>query len=263
MQILQRMIREQVVRLVGDESEAPATWAGPGLFPPHAVCRTVHGDFTTMLTGGVAALAGVWDHSNFRQDTTGRLKRTAQFLAGTTYGSAGEAERLIARIRAIHDHVHGVLPDGTPYSANDPALLTWVHIAGVRSFLEAYLRHGRAHLSPRDQDRYYAETSLIAYRLGATSVPETRRAVEEYLAEMRPQLRVDARTREVARVLMRQRAPSAGLAPFRDVVMQSAVGLLPPWAARMHGLHVPELRRPALDLSIRGFGALTRWALQG
>ncbi len=35
----------------------------------------------------------------------------------------------------------GTLPDGTPYSANDPDLLTWVHVAEVASFLAAHRRY--------------------------------------------------------------------------------------------------------------------------
>src|SRR5581483_6117763 len=83
----------------------------PGLFGPDSAAWQVHSDFTAMLTGGVAALllqmlhplplAGVWDHSNFQADMLGRLRRTAQFVAGTTFGSRADAERLIARVKQI------------------------------------------------------------------------------------------------------------------------------------------------------------------
>ena len=86
-----------------------------------------------MMIGGIASLmlqmlypavlAGVWDHSHFRQDMHGRLRRTARFIAATTYGGPEEAAGLIARINAIHARVQGRLPDGTPYSAQDPALV--------------------------------------------------------------------------------------------------------------------------------------------
>src|SRR3546814_5290853 len=70
-----------------------------------------------------------------------RLRRTAQFISGTTYGSREQALALISRVKAIHDHVHGQLPDGTPYSAHDPDLLTWVHVTEVTSFLHSYVRY--------------------------------------------------------------------------------------------------------------------------
>jgi uncharacterized protein (DUF2236 family) len=124
-----------------------------------------------MLIGGITALllqmlhpkalAGVWDHSGFRDDMIGRLNQTARYIAGTTYGSTAEAEKLLDRVKAVHDRVHGTLPDGSSYSANDPHLLTWVHVAEVGSFLEAYLRYCEPGLSPSDQDRYFSEV-LIA-----------------------------------------------------------------------------------------------------
>src|SRR6202000_2673014 len=87
------------------------------------------------------ALAGVWDHSDFRRDMSGRLKRTARFIAGTTYGDRAEAQEFIDRVRNVHARVVGTLDDGTPYAADDPDLLTWVHVAEVSSFLAAYLRY--------------------------------------------------------------------------------------------------------------------------
>jgi uncharacterized protein (DUF2236 family) len=123
----------------------------PGLFGPDAVCWKVHADFTSMMTGGVSALllqalhpvalAGVWDHSTFRTDILGRLRRTATFIAGTTYGNKHDALALIERVKQIHLSVTGTAPDGRPYRASDPELLTWVHVAEVSSFLKAHLRY--------------------------------------------------------------------------------------------------------------------------
>src|SRR3546814_10934185 len=104
-----------------------------------------------MLHPGV--LSGVCDHSNFRSDMLGRLRRTAQFISGTTYGSREQALALISRVKAIHDHVHGQLPDGTPYSAHDPDLLTWVHVTEVTSFLHSYVRYRDPWLSKRSEER--------------------------------------------------------------------------------------------------------------
>ena len=98
------------------------------------------------------------------RDRLGRLRRTAQFISLTTFGSTVAAEDAIARVRRIHDQVSGTLPDGTAYDANDPALLTWVHVAEVDSFLRAYVRYREPRLSGADQDRYLAETATIARR---------------------------------------------------------------------------------------------------
>jgi uncharacterized protein (DUF2236 family) len=121
-------------------------------------------------------LAGVWDHSNFRQDLLGRLRRTGQFISGTTYGSRADAEWLIEKVKTIHLKVTGNAADGRPYAASDPALLTWVHVAEVHSFLQAHLRYRNPHLSAADQDRYYAEIALIADRASKLPLICTRSA---------------------------------------------------------------------------------------
>lgn len=272
---LRDAIASQVFRLVGRrEGDTPflVSTADAGFFGPESACWRVHGDFTSMMIGGVAALllqmlhpralAGVWDHSNFREDMTGRLRRTARFIAGTTYGSTSEALALIAHVQVIHDRVHGTLPDGTPYSANDPDLLTWIHVAEVSAFLAAYLRYRDPDFPPADQDRYFAETALIAERLGATQVPKSRSAVEAYLREIRPQLRHDHRTQEVARALLHQRSPNPATEPFLKLTFQAAQDLLPDWAAEMHGFRVAPVSRPAVRAAARGLGVVLRWALQ-
>lgn len=243
----------------------------PGLFGPDSLTWRVHGDFTAMMAGGIAslliqmlhpaALAGVWDHSNFRRDMTGRLKRTAQFISGTTYGSTATAEALIARVRRIHDRVQGLLADGTPYSANDPDLLTWVHVAEVSSFLAAHRRYREPGMSDADADRYLAEMAQVARRLGAVDVPVTVSGVESYFTAVRPTLRVDARTRSVARALIAQQPHSLALAPMQALMMEGGIALLPPWAARLHGLERPGGARPAIRAGMAGVGSLLRWAL--
>ena len=207
------------------------------------------------------ALAGVWDHSDFRRDRLGRLRRTAQFIAVTTFGSTAAADGVIAKVRSIHDHVSGVLPDGTPYDANDPALLTWVHVAEVDSFLRAYVRYREPGLSGVDQDRYFSEVATIARRLGATNVPETRRDVEAYYRAVRRDLRFDARTREVAEALLAS-GPDALTNSGLTIIAPAGLELLPPWAATMHGRSPSTFARPAIRFGARNMSNVLRWALQ-
>jgi uncharacterized protein (DUF2236 family) len=217
---LRRAIAAEVVALFNDRAsgERPVTRRGDGLFGPQSVAWRVHGDVLSMMVGGVSglllqmleprALAGVWDHSNFRADMHGRLRRTARFIALTTYGGCAEAEQAIARVNAIHAKVAGTLPDGRAYDARDPALLAWVHVTGASSFLEAWLRYVEPGMSAADQDRYFAETAEVARRLGAAPVPESRAGAAALIAAMRPRLGVDERTREVARLVLDPPAPS-------------------------------------------------------
>lgn len=242
-----------------------------GLFGPDSACWKVHGDLAGMMVGGITALllqmlhpgalAGVWDHSNFRQDMQGRLKRTARFIAGTTYGDRAEAQEFIERVLAIHARVAGTLPDGTPYSANDPDLLTWVHVAEVSSFLAGYLRYVDPAFPPAEQDRYYRETAEIARRLGATDIPQSRAEVAAYFGAMRPKLRYDHRTREVARVLLSERPASPAAAPAMGFAFDAAKDLLPDWAAEMHGFRLSPPRRAAARVGVKALGRTLRWAL--
>lgn len=271
---LRQMIHAQVLALVGSgssELDLDAPKGDPGLFGPESMVWKVHADFSTMMIGGLAsllmqmlhpgALAGVWDHSNFRQDMRGRLRRTAQFIAGTSYGGLAEAERLIARVRAIHDRVTGTLPDGTPYSANDPGLLTWVHVAEVSCFLAAYRRYRDPAMPGAAQDQYYAEVAEIARRLGASDVPTDRRTVEAYLRSMRPALRCDARTQAVTAALLGNPSPNLLAGTFGTVTKEAAIDVLPAWAAAMHGFGPAASQRHLVRAGAGGIGAVLRWAL--
>jgi uncharacterized protein (DUF2236 family) len=242
-----------------------------GLFGPGSACWKVHGDFTSMMVGGITALlmqmlhpgalAGVWDHSNFRHDMSGRLKRTAHFIAGTTYGDRAEAQAYIDKVRSIHAKVAGTLPDGTPYKADDPDLLTWVHVAEVSAFLAAYMRCRDPAFPVQEQDRYFRETAEIARRLGADGVPQSRAEIDAYFRAQRPNLRYDHRTREVAQALLSQSAPSPAAGPAMALAFDAAKDLLPDWAARMHGFRLSPPRRAVARAGIQALGRTIRWAL--
>jgi uncharacterized protein (DUF2236 family) len=245
----------------------------PGLFGPDSAAWQVHGDFTSMLIGGVAALmlqmlhplalAGVWDHSNFQSDMLGRLRRTAQFIAGTTFGARDDAERLIARVRQIHLGVTGTGRDGRRYAASDPDLLTWVHAAEVSCFLRAYLRYRNPDFSLADQDRYYAEIARVAEALGAREVPHSRAAMDEYLMTMRPQLQCDERTRKTLTLILNAPAPNALALPWTRLMMHAGVDLLPRHAQDMLGIRA---RSPAagwlLHRSVWLGARPIRWAVR-
>lgn len=271
MDVLRHAIRDQVRGLVGSRGGRLPVRPEDSVYPPGSACRKVHGDFTSMMVGGVSALlmqmlhpaavAGVWDHSNFRGDVLGRLKRTAQFISATTFGSVEEANAAIEQVRAIHDRVHGTLPDGTFYSANDPEVLTFVHVAGASSFLRAYRLYRNPSFDRASQDLYYKEAAEVAIKLGAQRVPLSVREVETYFDRIRPALRVDDRTNKIRRAILEQKPPSLAMAPFQKIALTAGVDLLPDWAAKMHGLRPAGLGRPALRASTKSVGALVRWAL--
>src|SRR4051794_6105406 len=167
---VRRALVRQVRKTFNDRSkgEEPVPASDEALFPPGSVIRRVHGDVTSMMVGGIAALltqmlhpkalAGVWDHSDVHADMAGRLRRTARFIAVTTLGHRDKAEAAIARVRAIHEQVAGTLPDGSDYRATDPRLLAWVHVAGAINFLDGWRRYAEPRMSRADQDTYLAQS---------------------------------------------------------------------------------------------------------
>lgn len=243
------------------------------LFPRGSIIWRVHGDVTTMMVGGVsalllqmlhpAALAGIWDHSNFRTDMLGRLRRTARFIAVTTYAERTDALAIIERVKEVHSHVQGTLADGTPYSANDPHLLAWVHVTEALCFLDAWIRYGDPGMSVADQDSYFVQFAPIARMLGAAPVPLSRAEAEALIERMRPDLRADARTHEVAHMVLHQKAPSPAITPVQNLIMEAAVDLLPPWAKSLHGLSGSRLPAPLVRASIFGIAGTLRWAFAG
>ncbi|SNS65414.1 Uncharacterized conserved protein, DUF2236 family [Geodermatophilus saharensis] len=193
-------------RVSGDPTGAP-DWVrdiarvgtGPGWFEPDGVVWRVHGDLST-LVGGVAALlgqaahplalAGVQQHSAYREDPWKRLAGTARWLVVTTFGSAELAEREAARVRGMHGSVRGRVR-GRPYSASDPQLLRWVHLAFTDAFLAAQQAVGRdlaARFGRSWPDAYVADWARSAEQLGATDLPRSAAELADALAAYRPQL---------------------------------------------------------------------------
>jgi uncharacterized protein (DUF2236 family) len=194
-------------RVSGDPTGAPA-WVrdialvgeGPGWFEPDGVVWRVHGDLAT-LVGGVAALmgqaahplalAGVEQHSAYREDPWRRLAGTARWLVVSTFGSAELAAREAARVRRLHARVRGTAPDGRPYSAEDPALQRWVHLAFTDAFLAAQRGVGSdltARFGRRWPDAYVRQWARSARELGATDLPGSEAELAEALAAAVPEL---------------------------------------------------------------------------
>ena len=244
----------------------------PGLFGPDSVTWRVHSDFPGMLAGGLCALMrqplhplgrrGVWDPSHFRPDLVGRLRRTTNFVAGTTYASRPEAQKLIDRVAGIHGQVRGSMPDGRTYRADDPALLTGVHVTETYGFLEGSRRYSPPTRPDGAADAYYGEVRRVAEALGAREVPGSEAEVAAFFARVQGELRLDERSREVLRVLARIRlpVPMAGLS--RDLFLGAGTALLPDWAVRTLELGRLERARAAVaSRTLRTIAPLFRVAL--
>lgn len=235
-----------------------ATDTDPGLFGPDSVTWRVHADPAMALAGLRAlllqavhplAMAGVAEHSTFREDPWGRLFRTADYVATTTYGTTRDAQRAGAKVRGIHGSLAGVEPEsGLAYRVADPELLRWVHCCEAESFLSTAVRAG-LRLSGAEQDRYYAEQTRQAALVGVdpATVPATVASMEAYFDAMRTQVRVTARAREAARFILFPPMPlkAAAARPAWASLAGTGFGLLPRWARRAY--RFPGL--PTTDLT--------------
>ena len=228
----------------GDPESRPE-WVGrladgddAGYFPPSSAVWAVHSSTTTIVAGVRAllmqalhpgALAGVWDHSRFREDPLGRLAGTIRWIFTVTYGSTGAARAASAWVSRMHESVSGEFTDGhgvaRNYSAADPELLRWVHIAFMDAFLSANQRYGRQ----VDGDAYVREWAQAGRLMGVAAPPESEAAMRTELREWhrRGELRADARVREVLAFIRNPPLPGSQLKGYR-VIFSAAVDSLEP-----------------------------------
>ena len=255
-----RTVVRAAVRAAGTTGDgAPATAAelvdvtspDPGLFGPTSAAWRVHvdaamaiGGFRSLLLQALhpAVMAGVAQHSTFRDDPFGRLERTSRFVIATVYGTTADAERAARTVRRVHRRVRGTTADGTPYDAADPELVAFVHATEVSSFLAANRAYGRDRLRPAEADAYCVEMARVAALLGATDIPDTASGTDRWLADRRPDLRLTADGRATVRFLLNPPLPLLAR-PAHAAVASAAVGLLPFWAQAM--LRLPAL--PPID----------------
>jgi len=231
------------------ERAVPVDPQDDGLFGPRSIVWRVNRDRCFPLAGMRSlmiqalhplAMAGVDQHSTWRRDPFGRLAATSSYLLTTTYGDTAAALAAAAWVRKIHVHVRGVDPEtGLAYSAEDPALLLWVHAGMVDSVIDVVQRYGRV-LDALDADRYVSEMVRFAEIVGvpATRVPTTVASLRAYLESVELRQATPAAKDAISVVL----EPPDLDAEMRDLwhdLGQVAVGTLPAWARDMYGFAAP------------------------
>lgn len=274
--MLRRAIGETLrSRVAGPDADekAAAIWDSPGerWHSPDSVIWHVNGD-AAMYAGGIrslllqalhpAAMAGVAGHSGYRSDPWGRLQRTSEFLALTTYGPIPDAEKLIDKIKNIHERVRGKTDDGTSYRASDPHLLEWVHLAETESFLTGFHQFGDRKLTQAEADDYVAEAAPVGELLGAIDLPRTEAELHAALEKYRPELRASEPALDTVAFLVKTPPVPWIARPGYWMLVAGAITTLPMWARR-------ELKLPAnkwFDVILgRPLGifatAVVRWAL--
>lgn len=224
-----------------------------GYHLPGSAVWEVHGSMTPIV-GGIrallmqalhpGALAGIHEHSDFRADPLSRLARTIRWIFTVTYGSTGAAEQASARIRRLHEPVQGSFRDREGslklYSANDPELARWVHVAFVDAFLTAHKIWGGK--MPGGPDAYVREWAQAGRLMGVQDPPvteaEMKQQLDRYYSE--GELLADSRLAETVGFI-RNPPLHPLLRPGYRIIFAGAVYSLEPKYRHMLGLELPRL----------------------
>ncbi len=229
----------------------------PGLCGPDSVSWRVIGD-VSVFVGGIRALfvqaahpevvAGVDDHSRYRDDPLGRLSRTSFFVTSATFGAMPEVHEAVEMVNTAHQGVSGTSHRGRPYSASTAEYSAWVHNTLTDSFLEAYRRYG-GRLSEAEADRFVVEQSRIGAMLGASPLPDTAADLRAWITS-HPDLEPSPGMRAAVGFLRRFPMPPAQRIGYR-VLMNGAVATIPPELNEVLGLTPrPGTRTGCLGLTL-------------
>jgi uncharacterized protein (DUF2236 family) len=252
--------RDEIKKTFSGNADAPPEWSlrlaegdDAGYHLPGSAVWAVHGSMSPIV-GGIrtllmqslhpGALAGVHEHSNFREDPLRRLANTIRWIFTVTYGSTAAADEASRRVRHLHEPVQGSYRDNDDvareYSANDPRLAAWIHIAFTDGFLAAHKIWGGP--IPGGEDAYVREWAQAGRLMGVEDPPVTEKQMRRQLDAWYEQgeLRADSRVKETVEFI--RHAPLHPLLrPGYRVLFAAAVYSLEPRYRRMLGLSVPRL----------------------
>lgn len=223
----------------------------PALMPADGVSWQVFANPVALFVGGAAAVllelsepsvrSGVWDHTSFRRDPVTRMRRTGFAAMMAVYGPRSAAEKLIAHVVRMHDHVHGTTPGGLPYRANDPRLLDWVHATATFGFTQAYHHYVRP-LSAADKDAAFTEALASAALYGAHGAPRSWAAWEALLAASAPGLEGSGILDDFLRIMADAPVLPAPVRALQRMLVRAAVHITPEPVRSLPQLHGRGLR---------------------
>jgi uncharacterized protein (DUF2236 family) len=246
----------------------------PGLIGPDSISWELNADLASVAQAGLPAIvleilhpsvvAGVQDLSNYRQDPLQRARATLGYVLATTFGNTAAATALIDHVRHVHGYVSGTRPDGVPYDALDPELLTWVHTCIPWMIMRTF-EHTKRTLTSEERDRYLSEQALIGRMGGGVAVPATVAELDDYVADMRPKLNVNAQTREFIEFLLTSpffpQLPDGMDRQLHRFAVFAGMTRAPLWARELIGFDRPSvLTRRLVEPALQADARRVRWA---
>jgi uncharacterized protein (DUF2236 family) len=184
-----------------------------GYFGADSAVWAVNGGIPVLVAGMRAlllqtlhpgAMAGVHDWSRYREDPLGRLNGTVRWVLVTTFGDRAQAKQACERVGSLHTPVKGTYDrdgESVEYSAADPALLSWVHVAFTDSFLRCHETWGSA--IPGGADAYVREWAAAGELMGVEHPPLSAQELAAQLAAFDTDLRRDQLVADAVRFIQK------------------------------------------------------------
>ncbi len=236
----------------------------PALTAPDSVSWRVFANPASLFIGGVTAVilelaepkvrTGIWEHSSFRRDPVGRLRRTGHAAMATVYGPASAAAAMISQIAARHARISGKTPCGQAYCANDLDLLVWVKATASFGFLEAYGRYVRR-LSAGERDAFHAEGAPASLLYGASGAPTSEAQLQDLFRRMAPRLEASPIVFEFLSIMRDAPLLPQPLRAGQRLLIRAATDLVPGSARARLGLGPQYGLRPGERLLVRALCA--------
>lgn len=222
-----------------------------GYFDPGSAVWSVHSSMTPTV-GGIRALllqalhpgamAGVYAHSDFREDPLGRLANTIRWIFTVTYGSTDAAQSASGWVRRLHEKVTGTYVDAAgverSYAANDPHLLRWVHLAFTDAFLSAHREYGLKF--PGGPDEYVKEWAIAGELMGVTAPPRSVAELRDQLSAYDGELASSHQVQDALAYIKRPPLPRSQRLGYR-ILFAGAVATLTPRHRELLGLSLPHI----------------------
>jgi uncharacterized protein (DUF2236 family) len=232
-----------------------------GYFTDRSLIRRVQREHVVALAGPRAllmqaahpvAFEGFFAATTALADPYARLQRTAEVIDTIVFGERAAADEQTARVRRIHSRVRGRLEQpagpfaaGTPWAADDPALLLWIIATLADSGLVVYERYVGS-LDRDERERYWADYRVMGGLFGLRNdeLPQSFGELRDYMRAMLEgdELHVTPAARELAlEIVLRPPVPLAAR-PLLELANTITVGMLPSRLRREYGLRWDPLR---------------------
>lgn len=258
MSALARTIQDLTQPAGGPRVDFTAPAGESALAAPDSVSWRVFKNPIALFVGGVTAVilelaeprvrSGVWEHSTFRTDPLGRLKRTGLAAMVTVYGARSTAEKMIAGVGRQHARVSGETPAGAAYRADDVELLNWVQATASFGFLRAYHAYV-APLTQAERDAFYTQAAPAARLYGALGAPTSEAEWEAQRAAMIPRLERSDIVLEFLTLMRETKLAPGPISRLQRPLIRAAVALVPAEVREILGLGREWLPRP-LELPV-------------